>query len=841
MTNDKQQTTNNKQQITKDKQLRLASLLLLTVVVLTGAVVLAWAVGVGQIEELFAQLHLLQEHPPAWVQTPMVMVEYLLAPTVILLVIAIAITKVSPEPRPWSRVVVVGILLGLLIRYILWRSLSTLNLTDPLNGFFSLGLLVMEMLVLAHSIIQLFLMLRWKNRRSQADWLSQEVLAGNYLPTVDILVPTYDEPTFILKRTIIGCQSLDYPHKTIYLLDDTRRSEVEQLAQELGCEYITRPDNRHAKAGNLNHALGKTQGELVTVFDADFIPTKNFLHRTVGFFQDERVALVQTPQSFYNIDPIASNLGLENVLTPEEEVLYRQIQPIRDAAGGVICTGTSFVARRSALNQVGCFFTQSITEDFFTGIRLSAQGFRLVYLDEKLSAGLAAENIAAHATQRLRWARGTLQAFFVDANPLTIPGLRPLQRLAYVEGLFHWFGSIPRCFFLLIPLAYSFLEAIPVRATPQELLYYFLPYYVVNITVYSWLNYRSRSALISEIYSLILTIPLAITAIAVMWNPFSQGFKVTPKGIRNNRFYFNRRLALPLMIMFIATALSLWQNLCICIVKGGGVSEIAQQLQGISLGAIWSTYNLVMLGISLLILIDIPQSDIYEWFNLRRVVRIQFNTQETWGHGDAGTRRHGDAGTRRHGDAETRGHGDAGTRGHGDAETRRIEIPPHISLTPEQQQSDKNSPSPHLPIPPSPHPPISPSPHPPTELWGVTSCISEVGAQVELTQAELPTIPAGESLPVTFSLPQEKISLPAEISNTSFQGEFPSLRVTFKQLSLSQQRRLVEMLYCRPGQWKRQDVPGELQSLWLLLKIVLRPKILFDRKPRGKAIAVTQV
>ncbi|NEP14444.1 MAG: glycosyltransferase [Symploca sp. SIO2C1] len=777
----------NTRYIQKIFQIRLATLLLLSIVILAGTVVIAWAAGVGQITEIFAQLHLMQEHPPGWIETPMVMVEYLLAPTFVILVIAIAITKISPQPRPWSRILVIGILLSLLIRYILWRSLSTLNVTDPLNGFFSLGLFVMEMLVLSHSIIQLFLMLQFKNRRRQADQLSKQVLDGSYLPTVDILIPTYDEPTFILRRTIIGCQSLDYPHKTIYLLDDTKRYEVEQLAQELGCEYMTRPDNRHAKAGNLNHAIGKTTGELITVFDADFIPTKNFLIRTVGFFQNERVALVQTPQSFYNIDPIASNLGLENVLTPEEEVLYRQIQPIRDAAGGVICTGTSFVARRSALNSVGCFFTQSITEDFFTGIRLSAQGFRLVYLDEKLSAGLAAENISAHAIQRLRWARGTLQAFFVDANPLTIPGLGPLQRLAYVEGLFYWFASIPRCFFLIIPLAYSFLGVIPLRATPSELLYYFLPYYVVNLAVYSWLNYRSRSALISEIYSLILTLPLAITAIKVMFNPFSKGFQVTPKGIHKNRFYFNSRLALPLIIMFIATALSLWQNLCVCLIQGGWTtSEIVQQFKGIGLGAMWSSYNLIMLGISLLILIDIPKLDVYEWFNLRRVVRIELKTQ-----------------------------------------------PQHSNQT---QKIAVNSPPP---IPNSQFP--IPNSQFPIELWGVTSSISEVGAQVELTHAGLPTIPAGETLPVTFSIPEEKISLPAEISDTSVNGEFPSLRVTFEQLSLPQQRRLVEMLYCRPGQWKRHNVPGELQSLWLLLRILLRPRVLFDRKPKGKAIAVAQV
>ena len=118
-----------------------------------------------------------------------------------------------------------------------------------------------------------------------------------------------DEPVFILRRPIIGCQAIDYADKKIYLLDDTRRPEMKQLASELDCHYVTRSDNYYAKAGNLNHTLPLTNSELIVVFDADFVPTKNFLTRTVGFFQDEEVALVQTPQSFYNIDPIARNLG----------------------------------------------------------------------------------------------------------------------------------------------------------------------------------------------------------------------------------------------------------------------------------------------------------------------------------------------------------------------------------------------------------------------------------------------------------------------------------------------------------------------------------------------------
>lgn len=739
-------------------RLQVATLVMLGVIGFAGAIAVAWLTGECTISELFSTLFVFQEHPPIWLQAPMATVEYLLAPTVVLWFIVLAVTKISPQPTTWSRWVVVGILLGLTVRYIVWRSLSTLNLVDARNGVFSLALFFLEMLMLASSIIQLVLMLNVKDRRREADQLAVSVLNRTFTPSVDIFIPTYNEPTFIVKRTVIGCLALDYPNKKVYLLDDTKRPEMRQLAEELGCYYITRPDNRHAKAGNLNHAITKTNGDLIVVFDADFIPTKNFLTRTVGFFQDEKVALVQTPQSFYNADPIARNLGLENVLTPEEEVFYRQLQPIKDAAGSVICAGTSFIVRRSALLSTGGFVTDSLSEDYFTGIRLSAQGYRLIYLDEKLSAGLAAEDMTAHATQRLRWARGTLQAFFIDANPLTIPGLSFRQRLAHLEGLLYWFTSLSRVYLLLIPLTYSFLGVIPLRATPNELLYYFLPYYLVQIATFSWLNNRSRSALLSDIYTLVLCFPLALTVIQVMLNPFSKGFKVTPKGILRSGYAFNWSLAWPLIILFIATAVSLWRNLAMYVMMGGWSSAAdyhAAAFKGLGLGWIWSGYNLIMIGIALLVLLDVPKPDKYEWFDLRRVVQLDVAGQT---------------------------------------------------------------------------------------FWGVTTMISEVGAEVALTM-RLPK--EGESgllgMPVKLEIMEEQIKLSGKITATGFSGESPSVRVEFEQVSLAQQRRLVEMLFCRPGQWKRWDTPGEFSSLLLLFRILLKPKFLFDRNREVSAIAVSKV
>ncbi|MEO0928565.1 MAG: glycosyltransferase, partial [Cyanobacteria bacterium J06643_13] len=525
-------------------------MLILSMLGFVSAIAISWSLGNSQVTALFIQLHLIQSNPPQWLMPPQLDSNYyLLLPTLVLFIAAQVIMKLSPQPQVWSQRLVGTIFLALFIRYFLWRSLTTLNFSNPADGVFSVSLFAMELLAMIGSAFQMLLLFTAKNRDRQAEKCSIAVRERRFNPTVDILIPTYNEPDFIVKRTIMGCQAINYDQKQIYVLDDTKRQSIKLLAQELGCHYIARSDNSHAKAGNLNNALRQTHGELVVVFDADFVPTTNFLERTVGFFRNEKIGLVQTPQSFYNSDPIARNLGLERILTSEEEVFYRYLQPIKDGAGSVVCAGTSFVVRREALRDIGYFSTDSISEDYFTGIRLSARGYELAYLDEKLSAGLAAESIGAHIDQRLRWVRGTLQAFFIKSNPLTISGLSLWQRLGHLEGLVHWFTCLPRVFFLFVPIVCVFGQLSPVLTTLPEIAYIFLPYYVILLTMFSWLNKRSRSILLSDVYSIIQAIPVSITVVKVLFSPFGKGFKVTPKGLARDRFNYNWSLALPMTIL----------------------------------------------------------------------------------------------------------------------------------------------------------------------------------------------------------------------------------------------------------------------------------------------------
>ncbi|MEL7084311.1 MAG: glycosyltransferase, partial [Cyanobacteria bacterium J06597_1] len=316
---------------------------------LAAIVAIGWALGEPTVSSFFAAWDAIELNPPAWVRPPHGSVLEMWLPVIVLVGTAQLIMMVSPRPQRWSRPLVVVLMLAAIGRYTLWRILASLNLAGPSDGIFSLILFGMEMAVIASAVLRLVLMFGIKSRSPQADKMAEAVLAGTYLPSVDVLIPTYNEPATILRRTVIGCQAMDYPNKQVYLLDDGKRPEIRQLAQQLGCHYIARPSNIHAKAGNINYALAKTGGELISIFDADFVPTTNFLLRTVGFFQERTVGLVQTQQGFYNPDPVARNLGLERVLPPEVEIFSRHYQPLRDTNETSICYGSSFVVRRRAL------------------------------------------------------------------------------------------------------------------------------------------------------------------------------------------------------------------------------------------------------------------------------------------------------------------------------------------------------------------------------------------------------------------------------------------------------------------------------------------------------------
>ena len=289
---------------------------------------------------------------------------------------------------------------------------------------------------------------------------------------VALLIPTYDEPSEVLLPTVAAAVSLSPAHET-WVLDDGARPWVAELAATLGARYLARPEHDHGKAGNLNYALDRIEADVVGVLDADHVPASGFLEHTLGYFADPRVAVVQTPQEFYNVDSFEHRRRLLAArgerpdgerLFGEQRLFYRAIQPGKNRWDAAFWCGTSALVRVEALREVGGVAEETVTEDIHTTIRMQRRGWRTVYHDEVLARGLAARNAEEYFTQRLRWGTGAMQVLHAE-HPITGRGLGFAQRLAYASTLLGWFDSWRTLGYLLVPPAVLFTGAVPIQAS----------------------------------------------------------------------------------------------------------------------------------------------------------------------------------------------------------------------------------------------------------------------------------------------------------------------------------------------------------------------------------------
>ena len=266
----------------------------------------------------------------------------------------------------------------------------------------------------------------------------------------------------------------------MHILDDGRREEFRKFAAEAGCHYITRADNVHAKAGNINNALPKTHGEYVAIFDCDHVPTRSFLQITMGWFlKDHRLAMVQTPHHFYSPDPFERNLKQFHKIPNEGELFYGLVQDGNDLWNSAFFCGSCAVLRRSALEEIGGIAEETVTEDAHTSLRMQFHGWNTAYLNIPQAAGLATESLSSHVGQRIRWARGMVQILRVD-NPLTRPGLKFSQRICYFNAMIHFLYAVPRLIFLVSPLVYLLFGHLNIRGYSLTILAYALPHIVLS-------------------------------------------------------------------------------------------------------------------------------------------------------------------------------------------------------------------------------------------------------------------------------------------------------------------------------------------------------------------------
>lgn len=521
-----------------------------------------------------------------------------------LLLLAVLYKQRIFQQPPW-RIVFILLAGYLAIRYALWRSLQSLIYTGPLD-FIGMALLYLaEIYGLVLLFLGMYVNLWPINNRSL-------LLPGHNdnLPTVDVLIPTYNESDDIIRTTAIAATQIGYPRDKlrIYICDDggtcnkrnhpetmqeawERHFRLRRIARELGIHYITRETNRNAKAGNLNHALNHTDGELLLILDCDHVPTTDILQRTVGhFLADPKLFLVQTPHFFINPTPIEKNLSGIGNPNGENDMFYRTIHPALDSWNASYFCGSAAVLRRSHLMEAGGICIGTITEDAETAFLLHSKGYNSVYVDQPMACGLSPENYDDYVLQRTRWAQGMLQMFITN-NPLFAQGLSWPQRLCYFNSCFYWLFGFSRFFYFIAPALFLIFNLKIYHAAGEQIVAYVLPYILSIFLIMHFLYSKARQSFFSELYESIQAIFLIPAIISVIINPYKPSFKVTPKGYKQNDTSLNPRANIFFIIIVINFIALIW----------AGIKWLHEPLwrEVILVTGAWCVFNLCLAVISL--------------------------------------------------------------------------------------------------------------------------------------------------------------------------------------------------------------------------------------------------
>ncbi|NBN58731.1 UDP-forming cellulose synthase catalytic subunit [Proteus sp. G2639] len=473
-------------------------------------------------------------------------------------------------------------------RYLYWRATNTLNFNTTIEAVLGSGLFMAEIYSWVILVLGYF-QTSWPLNRKIAP-LPKDI---SQWPTVDIYIPTYNESLDVVRDTVLAAQAIDYPQDKmkVYILDDGSREEFKQFAGDVGVTYIEREVHDHAKAGNLNHAMGLTDGELICVFDCDHISTRIFLQATVGsFLEDPKLALIQTPHYFYSPDPFERNLSAAKDAPHEGALFYGPVQRGNDNWNATFFCGSCAVMRRSALEEIGGIAVETVTEDAHTALKLQRLGWNSAFIDIPLAAGLATEHLALHVNQRIRWARGMTQIFRVD-NPMLGRGLTFPQRLCYLNAMLHFQYGLPRIIFLTAPLLFMLFNLNIIASSASMIFAYALPHLIMSVYVNSKNIGKYRYSFWGEIYETVMAFSLVLPTLLSLVSPKLGKFNVTDKGDLLDKSYMDYLTVRPLII----TALLLITGISWVVIR-----YLLNDFQGIDplvivLNLTWATYSLFII------------------------------------------------------------------------------------------------------------------------------------------------------------------------------------------------------------------------------------------------------
>ncbi|MFZ5425615.1 MAG: glycosyltransferase family 2 protein [Thermodesulfobacteriota bacterium] len=547
-----------------------------------------------------------------------------------LVAVLYVMSRIEPKMGMLFRVFFLGLGAFITLRYLIFRTTETVFFTGPVDFVFMMLLFLAELYGIIIHFLGMFVNV-WRLKRDVVPLPEDTSL----WPTVDVFIPTYNEPDDVVFLTATAASLIDYPKDKIavYILDDggtlakqnnpdpemaweaqDRSRRLRQMCGDLGLRYLTRKYNQKAKAGNINSAIMgnsvagilvdedgrayipegggvETSGELILILDCDHVPTRDIVRNTAGFFlKDPKLFLVQTPHYFLNPTPIEKNLQTAQDSPGENEMFYGAVQLGLDFWNSSFFCGSAAVLRRQFLMEQGGIAGETITEDAETALGLHARGLNSVYINKPMISGLSPETFADFILQRSRWAQGMTQIFLLK-NPLLQKGLSFRQKLCYFNSCFFWWFGMARFIFFLSPILYLCFGIRLYNASMSQILAYAIPHLFASYIISNNLFGQVRHPFFSELFETIQSFYLLPAILAVGLNPRKPSFKVTPKGIALERDFLSH-LSAPFYFMLLICVASLLFGIY-------RWNTYPLERDAITVTLIWNGFNLMMMMLCL--------------------------------------------------------------------------------------------------------------------------------------------------------------------------------------------------------------------------------------------------
>jgi cellulose synthase (UDP-forming) len=404
----------------------------------------------------------------------------------------------------------------------------------------------------------------------------RRLATGDLKPPIDVFITVYGEPLEIVQVTIEAARDLKVEHKT-WVCDDGDSDELQALCAEMGVGYLRRDEHTHAKAGNINAALKRTDGEFVVIFDADHVPSPDFLLRALPHMHDPLVAFVQTPQAF----PSASGLVATGA-AESQRIFYELVLPGKNYFNAVFCVGTNVIFRRSALEEIGGMYTASNSEDIWTSIELHRRGWKSVFVPETLARGLAPDSLLSYFKQQFRWAYGAFEVM-LRGRLFRGKGLTLDQRFQYLLAGVNYLLSVAALILMCLPAMYLLFGLSPIRSNISAWLIHYMPFYfmIMLVTVLQLGGFRV-SAIVTSIGAAPVHVRALIMAIfkrKVRWTVTNAG----PRGLPGVE------LVLPHVFLLLL-------NLVAVVVGISALRMRGTNIAGVGLSIAWATIYVLVLG-----------------------------------------------------------------------------------------------------------------------------------------------------------------------------------------------------------------------------------------------------